>query len=440
MRSLRARQLFAASIILAIFIALCGAGLERAFRSSAVEAERDRLEGLVFAILAAAEPNDDGSLTIASERLPDPRLGRPQSRLEAALVDERGALVWGSPSLEDGWSASANLDVGQWHFQEADGIFTLSFGLRWLDKGHAPRRYTLEVIENDIAFEAQLATYRRTLWSWLGGAASALLVVQLLVLNWSLTPLRKMASELSAIERGEHPQIEGHYPQELEPLTNALNSMIQNERNRQARYRNSLGDLAHSLKTPLAVLKGLIEEKSVSDAMQGRLNEPLSRIQQITDYQLRKAAMVGRRTLSEPLLINPLVEKISNALTKVYASKSLCIESEVPPLTRVRIDEGDLYEMLGNLMDNGCKWARSRVVLHVTAQGRNVEICVEDDGPGFPENPSSLIERGVRADNHVPGQGIGLAAAHELAAAYDGKLELMRSALGGAKVVVSLQT
>lgn len=440
MLSLRARQLLAASLVLAIFIALCGAGLERAFRSSAVEAEQNRLEGLVFAMLGAAEPNELGDLTISDERLPDPRLARPQSGLQAALIDERGALIWGSPSLEDEWSPASNQAVGDWHFQQSDNLFTLSFGLRWLDRRNAPRRYTLEVIENDHSFALQLATYRRTLWGWLGGAAVALLIVQLLVLNWSLTPLRKMTRELRSIEDGKQAKIEASYPSELDPLSGALNSMIQNERNRQARYRNSLGDLAHSLKTPLAVLMGIIEEKALPESTQSRLIEPLSRIQQITDYQLRRAAMAGRRTLSELILLKPLAEKISSALSKVYAAKDLQLQIDIAATVRLRADEGDLYEMLGNLLDNACKWSRSKVMLSAATTGRITEIIVDDDGSGFPEDADKLLIRGVRADNQVPGQGIGLAAVNELAAAYDGEISLLRSPLGGARVVLRLQT
>lgn len=441
MHSLRARQLFAATLVLAIFIALCGAGLERAFHSSAIEAEQDRLEGLVFAMLGAAEPNDNGDLTISDERLPDPRLARPQSGLQAALIDERGALVWGSPSLEDEWSASSNQAIGAWHFQENDNIFTLSFGLRWIGHRHGVRRYTLEVIENDQSFALQLATYRRTLWGWLGGAAAALLLVQLLVLNWSLTPLRKLAQELRGIEGGDKTKIEASYPSELRPLTGALNSMILNERNQQARYRNSLGDLAHSLKTPLAVLVGVVEDKSLPETTQTRLIEPLARIQQITDYQLRKAAMAGRRTLSEPVLLKPLADKIASALSKVYSSKNLFIQNNITATSRIRVDEGDLYEILGNLLDNACKWATSKVQISTSLGDHSAEITVDDDGPGFPEEADKLLARGVRADNQMPGgQGIGLSAVHELAIAYEGTISLLKSPLGGARVVLKLQT
>jgi two-component system sensor histidine kinase PhoQ len=440
MLSLRARQLLAASLVLAIFIALCGAGLERAFHSSAVEAEQDRLEGLVYAMLGAAETNENGDLTLSDERLPDPRLARPQSGLQAALIDERGALIWGSPSLEDEWSASSNQAIGSWHFQENENVFTLSFGLRWIGRRHGPRRYTLEVIENDHSFALQLATYRRTLWGWLGGAAAALLAVQLLVLNWSLTPLLKLTQELRDIEDGQKTKIEASYPTELKPLTGALNSMILNERNQLARYRNSLGDLAHSLKTPLAVLMGTVEDQSISETTQLRLKEPINRIQQIADYQLHRAAMAGRRTLSEPVLLKPLADKIALALGKVYSSKNLAIEVDIPPSMRTRVDQGDLYEMLGNLLDNACKWAKYKIRISASLGERSAEITVDDDGAGFPEDAEKLLARGVRADDQVPGQGIGLSAVHELAIAYDGSISLQKSPLGGARVVLKLQT
>ena len=441
MLSLRARQLLAATFVLAIFIALCGAGLEQAFRRSALEAEQDRLEGLVYAMLGAAETNQNGDLSISDDRLPDPRLGRPQSGLQAALVDNRGALIWGSPSLEDEWSAQLNQPTGTWYFQQQpDNSFSLSFGLRWLDRDNDPRRYTLEVIDDDQSFNLQLATYRRTLWGWLGGAALALIAVQMLVLNWSLTPLRKMVLELRGVEEGQQTKIESNYPSELTPLTGALNSMIQNERNQQTRYRNSLGDLAHSLKTPLAVLRGVVEEGTIGESLQNRLSEPLSRIQQITEYQLRKAAMAGRRTLSEPVPLRPLAEKIVQALGKVYADKQLQLQVDILPTLKLRADEGDLYEILGNLLDNACKWARQNVQISAHLNGYSAEIIVDDDGPGFPADSDKLLARGVRADNQVPGQGIGLSAVNELAIAYEGTISLQKSPLGGARVVLQLQT
>lgn len=440
MISLRARQLFAASLVLTAFIALCGAGLEQAFNSSALQAEEDKLQGLAYALLGAAEANANGDLGIPETRLPDPRLASPQSGLQAAIVNERGGLIWGSPSLADDWPLTlAPQEVGTWKFQEQSDWFTLTFGLRWLDRADAPRRYTLLIIENNVAFKAQLRTYRRTLWGWLGGAALALLAAQLMVLRWSLKPLRKLAKELQDIEADQQGSIEATYPSELTPLTDALNSMIQAERNQQTRYRNALGDLAHSLKTPLAVLHGVTDEDVGDHHLKKKLREPLSRIQDITDYQLRKAATAGRRTLSGPVAMRPLAEKISGALQKVYADKNIKFSINIDPNLRVRADEGDLYELLGNLLDNASKWCKSRVQISAKLSRRNVELIVEDDGPGFPENAETLLQRGVRADNQTPGQGIGLAAVNDLIGVYDGKIELERSTLGGGRVLIQFQ-
>ncbi|HWU68365.1 MAG TPA: ATP-binding protein [Stenotrophobium sp.] len=438
MTSLRIRQLVAASLVLAVFIALCGAGLEQAFRSSALQAQRSKLEGMVFALLAAAESNQNGDLSIPAPRLPDPRLANPQSGLQAAIVDERGGLIWGSPSLADDWPLPAPMDVGVWDFEDKDGWFSLSFGLRWLNSNDAPRRYTLQVLEDDSGFLQQLRIFRRTLWSWLGGAALTLLLVQTLVLRWSLRPLRKLTHELQGVESGRQAQIDGLYPIELMPLTQALNSMIQVDRNQQTRYRNALGDLAHSLKTPLAILHGLMEQENVDAGLRERLREPVGSIQKITDYQLRKAATAGRRTLSAPLALHPLVDKIINALNKVYAGKGVKFGNGIPSDLQIRADEGDLYELFGNLLDNAAKWCRHQVRVVAAHQGNRVHLLVEDDGAGFPEDAEALLERGVRADNQTPGQGIGLAAAMEIVNAYEGTLTLGESPLGGARVSVIL--
>ena len=438
MTSLRARQLLAASLILTAFIGLCGAGLERAFQSSALQAEQDKLQGLAYALLGVAEANEKGDLAVADNHLPDPRLASPQSGLQAAIIDERGGLIWGSPSLADEWPLPVSQDVGSWHFEELDHWFTLSFGLRWVDRKDAPRRYTLMLLEDNTAFRGQLLIFRRTLWGWLGGAALALLSMQLLVLRWSLAPLRRLAQELRGIENAAQTRIEATYPSELTPVTEALNSMIQAERNQQTRYRNALGDLTHSLKTPLAVLSGVTDEIANAE-LAARLREPLERIRGITEYQLRKAATVGRRTLSDPVAVRPLVEKIATALLKVYADKGIRIDLRVSPTLRLRADEGDLYELLGNLLDNAAKWCRTQVQIDVRSAGRDVELTVDDDGPGFPDNAENLLERGVRADVQMPGQGIGLAAVNDLIGAYDGNIQMLRGPLGGARVAVYLR-
>ncbi|MGQ0502150.1 MAG: ATP-binding protein [Panacagrimonas sp.] len=424
-----------ASIVLTAFFILTALVLDRAFRDSTLQAQRDKLEGLVYSLLSAARTTADGSLTVASDDISDRRLMQPASGLQAALLDEEGQIVWTSHDYRE-LQIPPMPDVGQWMFQQYSQppVFALSYGLRWIDLADDPERYTFAVVEDATSFNRQLSTYRRELWFWLAAAASGLLLVQYLVLRWGLAPLRRLVGELDAIERGGQAEIRTQYPDELLPLAQGLNTMIRNERNQQTRYRNALDDLAHSLKTPLAVLRGMSEDPRSLDDSRIPLQEQVGVMQQITDYQLRKAAMAGRRGLSEPVSLGPIAEKIGQALAKVYADHAVRFEFRAPPQFKLRMDSGDLYELLGNLLDNACKYGAHRVEVRCIKDTPWNLIQIDDDGPGFPEEAENLLLRGVRADVQAPGQGIGLAAVFEVIKAYEGRIELGRSQWGGARV------
>jgi two-component system sensor histidine kinase PhoQ len=441
MTSLRTRLLSAASVVLAVFVLLSGAALEEAFRSSAEEVQQDKLQGLVYALLGAAESGESEQLAIPEGSIPDPRLSRPESGLEALILDARGKVIWQSPNLAGPLPPLRAPEVGATLFSERPDSFVLCYGVRWAaDVGSAPkpRRYTVAVIEDKSAYTAQLNTFRRTLWIGLGGAAVTLLVLQFAVLRWGLEPLARLAAELRRVEGGEQAQIESQYPDELNPLTAGLNAMILAERNQQSRYRNALDDLAHSLKTPLAVLQGLAEDHRATPELGDRLHDSVSQIRRLADHQLRKAATAGRRSFSEPVQVRPLAEKIGGALAKVYADKHIVFEYEIVPMMRARVDEGDFYELLGNLMDNAGKWCKNKIRVTARLRNRLLQVQVDDDGPGFPAEAANLLERGARADTKTPGQGIGLGAVAELVRVYEGSIQLGRSELGGARVEVQL--
>ena len=445
MRSLRARLLLAATLVLLVFMMLTGAGLEQAFRSSAQQGQRDKMQALVYALLGAADAGENDVLTIPANALPDPRLSRVQSGLAALIFDAKGKVIWRSSNFEGQVPDLVAPKVGDTQFTEYDDQFALSYGVSWAADSSAhlfttpkPRRYTVAVLEDKTPYRSQLGVFRRTLWISLGFAVSALLLLQLLVLRWGLAPLQRLAKELRRIESGEQASIESTYPDELMPLASGLNTMLQGERNQQSRYRNALDDLAHSLKTPLAVLRGLVDDKAADPALRERLRDPVGRIQEITDHQLRKAATAGRRSFAEPVRLRPLVEKISGALAKVYADKQPQFSFAIDERLRARADEGDLYELLGNLMDNAGKWCKKRIRVSARYAERKLHLCVEDDGPGFPAEADQLLQRGMRADSLTPGQGIGLGAVAEMVRAYDGSIALGRSELGGGKVDVAL--
>ncbi|NGY03434.1 GHKL domain-containing protein [Solimonas terrae] len=440
--SLRARLLISTAVVLLAFVGLGGLALEKAFERSLLQAQQDKLEGLIYALLGAASTTPDGDLTIALDAIPDRRLREPMSGLQAALFNELGIMVWSSSQSLD-MPPPPSINVGQWSFQRlaSPNAFRLSFGLRWIDsERNQPRLYTVSVIDDTRSFDRQLVIFRRTLWIWLGGTVIALVAILLLILRWSLAPLKRLGRELHRVESGLQLEIEGSYPDELKPLTRDLNAMIVSEHSHQTRYRNALGDLAHSLKTPLAVLRGISSEPQIPAAQQSQLDEQVSRMQHIVDHQLRRAAAAGSRTLTEPILLKPLIDKLTSALTKVYASRGVGFYNRLDPELRLRADQGDLYELFGNLLDNAAKYGDEHIRISAHTEKNLLHIDVDDDGPGFPDEPEKLLERGARADTRKPGQGIGLAAVNEIVQAYGGRLELARSPLGGARVGVIMPT
>ncbi len=433
---MRARMLLSAALVLTAFGTLSGLALERAFQSGLQQAQQDKMQTLIYSLLGAASPGTDGELLISIDAVPDPRLRQPLSGLEAALFNEDGVIVWSSTDFLSLTQPSSPA-VGDWQFERLNepNAFSLAFGMRWIDASDDPRRYTVVVLEDAVAYDRQVGVFRRKLWGWLGTLLVGLTAILLLLTGWGLAPLRRLGRELQAVESGRQQQIAGRYPDELQPLARDLNTMIVSERNQLTRYRNALGDLAHSLKTPLAVLRG-IETQSEQNR---QIQEQVDRMRHIVDHQLRRAAAAGRRSLTEPVPVRPLAEKLTAALTKVYAGKAVVFDNLVGNAVRIRADQADLYELLGNLLDNAAKYGRHRVRVDVAEDASHCAIVVEDDGDGFPENAESLLQRGARADTRQPGQGLGLASVVEVVQAYGGRLLLERSALlGGARVIVTL--
>lgn len=435
MFSLRTRLLLATSLTLAVFLLFGSLSLNRAFEASAQQSQLERMQAISYALLGGAEPNEYGELSFADQKMPDTRLQQPQSGLEAALFGESAGLLWGSPSLSDDIPTPATQAIGEWRFERVGRRFVLLFGLSYASDAEPPRHYTLMLAEDSRLYESQIGAYRRTLYIWLGGGAAVLLLLQGAVMRWSLRPLRRLVRELGEIEGGERERIESRYPVELQPLTEGLNAMIVNERSQQSRYRNALGDLAHSLKTPLAVLHG-IAERPLGPDHQKLLGEQVARMGHIVQHQLKRAATVGTRTLAEPTALRPLVEKITGALVKVYHSRRIAFDIDIAAELRLRADAGDLYELVGNLLDNACKYGDSRVRISASRDRWQVTLVVEDDGPGFPAEAAHLLERGIRADTRHEGQGLGLGAVKDIVDAYQGHLKLEESAMGGGKVIV----
>jgi two-component system sensor histidine kinase PhoQ len=440
--SIHLRMVIAASFVLAAFFGLSGYALDKAFRDSVEVALKDRLQGHVYALLAAADTNTSGRMRMP-ETLPDPRFSNPDSGLYARITGEQGAYRWSSPSLVGrNLEFAPELEAGERRFLRSatgEGLHLFAFGLVWEDNKGRELAYTIVVAESGATVAAQISRFRLTLFLWLGGAALLLLIVQGLVLRWGLGPLRRVAQDLQRIKQGESSALEGDYPSELRGLTQNINLLIRHGQASQTRYRNSLGDLAHSLKTPLAVLQGAVDRGDEANLRQA-VQEQVPRMSDIVQYQLQRAAAAGRSDMVQAVAVAPILEKILNTLEKVYLDKGVTCRSELKGEARFFGDEGDLFEILGNILENAFKYCRSRVRVRTTGSAGeqpSLRVSVEDDGPGIEEEEvGELLRRGGRRDEQVPGQGIGLSIADEIVRLYDGVLEIGQSDLGGARITL----
>jgi two-component system sensor histidine kinase PhoQ len=268
----------------------------------------------------------------------------------------------------------------------------------------------------------------------LGGLSIALRV--------ALGPLRRLETEIVDIEAGRRESLGQGWPRELAGVTGNLNALLVGERKRLERYRTTLGNLAHSLKTPLAAMRGLLDRGESAPAA---LTPQLERMQEIVQHQLKRAVMGGSGATLIDLAVQAPLEQLRSALAKVYADKRMTATLDVAPGTAYPIDAGDFLELAGNLMDNAFKYGRSAVHARATTwtdagwRRPGLVLEVEDDGSGIPAaDRARVLERGARADESVAGQGIGLAAGREIAAAYTGTLEIGESRLGGARLAVRL--
>jgi two-component system sensor histidine kinase PhoQ len=445
--SLSRRLLVAVSVPLVLFFGVTIAVLDANFRELSAQSLRDLLEAQMVALIAAVEPESSGRLAVASPAA-ESRLETPGSGLYAEIRQKGGERLWRSPS-----SAGTFVDFGPdpqdggTHFSAGalpDGT-RLSLATReisWEDEAGTTRRYVFGVAASLAPYEEQLWSFRRRLFGWFTGLALALLGTLGVLLRWTLAPVRRLAREIVDVEEGRRTALGEGYPRELAGVTANLNALLEGERKRVARYRDTLGNLAHSLKTPLAVIRAALSGPSAGAA----IAEQVDRMNAIVEHQLKRAAASGGTLLGQaPVDVAVVAADIRGTLLKVYRSKDFAIELAIEPGASFIGDRGDLLELLGNLLDNACKWCRSRVRLTASIDSSagarsRLRLRVEDDGPGVAESDRArVLERGARADERTPGHGIGLAMVRDTVDLYGGSLEIATSAaLGGTSVTVTL--
>ena len=447
LESLAARLIAAAAIWTLLGLVAGGAVLSNAFRVAAETSYDGALVADMDGLIAAAEPDPNGGVMLADRFLNHKfdrvysglyyqiKAGNSGGQISRSLFDReinpfnqsrKGPLTWGNavgPENQQLRVVSRRVDLTPDNSGDAD--------------------YTFLVAGDLSEVERQTGDFNTTLfWSFLllGLGLIAAILVQVKV---GLLPLRQVSKSLAKIRDGEARRLDGKFPTEIEPLATELNSLIQHSEEVVGRARTHVSNLAHFLKTPLSVLAAEAEAHE-RDAGAAPLAEMVKRQvfsmrRQVDHYLARARAAGSLDVLGNRTQLSAVMDDLSRVIARIHAVRGVVIDAECDDGIYFRGERQDLEEMLGNLIDNGCKWARSRVRVRCEKTGGRLILTVEDDGPGLsPEQRGQVGERGERLDESVPGSGLGLAIVRDISKLYAGFLTLDASPLGGLEARLTL--
>ncbi len=461
-RSLRYRLLFGTLFWIAASILVAGWSLSGMFRQH-VAAQFDAELATHLDQLTAHLTLDEAGHPRLALPLSDPRLSRPYSgcywqidQLEAAVGAAPGPGQLRSRSLWDQVlvvppDTPADGEVHRHRIAGPEGrmlgMLERSVRIEDAPDGQA-RGFRLIVAADESQMTEPAARFSGALWLGLAVLGAGLVIAALVQVYVGLAPLRHLRAALGRLRSAEAQRLEGDFPDEIMPLIDDFNSVLAQNAEVIERARTQAGNLAHALKTPLSVIANAAGSREITHAELGRLvGEQVDVARRQIDYHLARAqAAATTRLPGVRTALAPLVEGMARAMRRIHAERQLELNVQsFPEATCFRGEGQDLQEMLGNLLDNACKWASRRVELsigvsvNVGANGALLTLTVDDDGPGLAaDQRAAVMRRGVRADEQVPGSGLGLAIVDDLARLYGGKVELADSPLGGLRVVLTL--
>ncbi|MCT7945230.1 ATP-binding protein [Shewanella septentrionalis] len=439
LNSLKARLVISALLFILVLLPLIGVALNDAFTEQVKSATKNELSAYVYSILAVTEV-ENKQISIP-ELVLENRFNLIQSGLYAIATTEdasgKQTIVWHSQSFM-GMVPPPHFTIpatGQSAFEQIELAeqphLIYSFSVSFASQNqNVP--VTIHIIKDEREFQQQIDQFNQQLWTWLLILMFVMLVFQLSWLVWTLRPLARFTQELHSVEQGKSMQLSSQYPTELQAVARQLNILLNTEQTQRKRYRNALADLAHSLKTPLAVIKS---QADLSEAS----SEQVSVISRIIGHQLKRAQTAAAASWHLGIRVDDVAAKLLRTLAKIYREPQINLSGEMADEAVFKGDEADLTEILGNVLDNACKAAKSTVKLTVTGDAYQLLICIEDDGSGISEAlQNQIFERGIRADSYHQGNGIGLAIVRDLVDSYNGRISVSRSeTLGGAKFSIS---
>lgn len=448
--SLASRLILSSAAISIVLLAITAIVLASLF-SAALERNFDqRLRAVADGLLANLDVNAAGT-PLLSTALADSRFNLPLSGwywqvtplkkspgvgdiASASLLEQRlavpdAALASRQP---DGLTAFDLRDANGTHLRAIEQVFTLP---------GSERRYSVLVAGNFDELSAEVSAFNRALVLSLLLLGIGLMLAILVQVRFGLRPLRALQENLLAIRQGKAEQLRGDYPDEIEPVAAELNLLIQSNSEIVERARTQVGNLAHALKTPLSVLTN--EAAGQSSPLAAKVREQADVMRGQVSLYLDRARRAARaQGIGAVTEVKPVLEALARTLERINRDKGISVNVSCGEALKFRGERQDLEEMVGNLLDNACKWAERQVVVsaalapELSSGGRLfLRIDVEDDGPGLPpEKRAEALKRGQRLDETKPGSGLGLSIVSETAAMYNGSLDLGQAKIGGLKV------
>lgn len=429
---LKLRQGLVSAVLLILLLPSSYLAIDQAFYQQLLTSAEQKMEVHMYAILS--ELNLVNNTVELNSNALAPDFYRPDSGLTAYVSSNQQILWQSDSSINERFSLPETLlTPGQHIFYEVEQhrryhVLSIAF---LFDNGLSALPLEIHIVQTHELLVAPHKTFQVTLLRWFIGIAAGLLILSILAYYWTTKPLTRLDFEIRQLEQGRQDHLTGNYPSELRGIKEDLNLLLANQNRQKQRYRNHLSDLAHALKTPVAVLR------TSTLAQQPELKEQIDRISAMIEHQLKKASSSGQDIWKKETPVLPVLEKVTKALKRIYQDKNCQIQFECSETACFRGDETDLMEMLGNLLDNACKACRRQVNIIVTCQP--FRLVVEDDGPGISEaKRKNLFQRGIRLDTYKEGHGVGLSIVAELVKSYSGQITVDESPLGGARFILTI--
>jgi len=436
--SLRLRLMFGSAVLAVLFMLALLPALRSAFLIALEQSMENRLAADASTLISAAR-TDDGKLSMPN-KLPDEEFDIPNAQLLGFIYDRQANLVWRSRAAQDiavpylpQYDGGANRLL---RIEDRRGVEFYVYDVEVdLLRGESAA-FSIVTMQPASDTQALYRGFMQQLYLWLGAALLLLLGLLWFGLTWGFRSLRRLRKELDDVESGSRERLSDEHPSELLRLTGSLNRLLDSERQQRERYRHSLDDLAHSLKTPLAVLQGaseVIAAKPENREQTRILQRQIERMSQQIGYQLQRASLRKSGLVRHRVPLAQVVGSLCEALDKVYRDKQVTVQREFDPCLEIPMERAALLELMGNLLENAYRLCLGQVRIRADIAHDVCELVIEDDGPGVPvDQRERILRRGERLDTQHPGQGIGTAVVKDILESYDGELFVEDSELGGA--------